>query len=95
MPTAVLLPWDDEVNINGSSNKKRRVTTTTNASEANVRAEVVDGAIRPMERINATTDTDANSGKKFSLTKDIGVRDMVAYPHCASLILLGAQTKPK
>ena len=70
MPAAVLLLWDDEVNINGSSNKKRRVTTTTtNASEANVRAEVVDGAIRPMEQINATMDTDANSGKKFSLTK--------------------------
>ena len=69
MPTAVLLLWDDEVNINGSSNKKRRVTTTTNSSEANVRAEVVDGAIRPMEQINATMDTDANSGKKFSLTK--------------------------
>lgn len=29
-PTAVLLPWDDTVNINGgSSNKKRRATTTT------------------------------------------------------------------
>ena len=81
MPTAVLLPWDDEVSINGSSNKKRRVTTTTNASEANARAEVVDGATRPMERNNATIDTDANSSKKFSLTKDIGVRDMVAGGH--------------
>jgi len=81
MPTPVLLPWDDEVNINGSSNKKRRVTTTTNAFVTNVRAEVVDGAIRSVERNNATMDTDANSSKKFSLTKDIGVRDMVAGGH--------------
>ena len=70
------------MNITGGNNKKRRVTTTTtNAFVTNARAEVVDGAIRPMERINATMDTDANSSKKFSLTKDIGVRDMVAGGH--------------
>jgi hypothetical protein len=50
MPTAVLLPWDDEVNITGSSNKKRKVT---NAAEANMVTADADGAIRPVEqRIN-------------------------------------------
>ena len=77
MPTAVLLPWDDEVNINGSSNKKRRVTTTTNAFVTNVKVEADGAMMRSVERNNATMDTDANSSKKFSLAKDIGVRDMV------------------
>jgi hypothetical protein len=50
MPTAVLLPWDDEVNITGSSNKKRKVT---NAAEAKKVTADADGAIRPVEqRIN-------------------------------------------
>jgi hypothetical protein len=87
MPTPVLLPWEDEMNIiTGGKNKKRRVTTT-NAFVTNVRTEV-DGAIRQEERINATMDTNANSSKKHSLTKDIGatitekiVRDMAAGGH--------------
>ena len=60
MPTAVLLPWDDEVNNTGSSNKKRR-TSTANAAEAKVTADA-DGAIRPAEqRINITMDSVADS----------------------------------
>ena len=69
MPTPLLLPWADENNTGGNNKKRRVTTTTTNAFVTNARAEVVDGAIRPMERINATMDTDANSSKKFSLTK--------------------------
>ena len=89
MPTPVLRPWDDEVNIPGSSNisnKKRRVTPT-NAAVANVKTEV-GGAIRPEERTNATMDTDTNSSKKNSLTNDIGAtitekifRDMAVGGH--------------